>query len=92
MKYAITNQDRTLFLTMQDCVIQWTPNINLAYVFSTEQEAAEYEEHPQVDNFLSDSGVYNYINDIAGLLEIENARVKKFLLKEYGFNLSQSNL
>lgn len=84
MKYAITNEEKTLFLSMQNSKICWTPNINHAYIFKTVPEAVRYSDQRQVSNFLNfESDCLDYVNDISGLLEIENKRVKDKLQKEY---------
>ena len=66
--FAITNEDRTLFLSVAfRPSVYWTDNKELACFFDTKVGAARFEASVPVDNFLHESDVLNYINDISDL-------------------------
>lgn len=91
MRFAITNQERTLFLTNTNerpHNLKWTTNVNLSFIFETEKEANEYEEAPSVNKFLDlESDVLWYVNEISDLLDAERARVAELLKTHYGIEI-----
>lgn len=66
--FAITNEGRTLFLSARfNHGPYWTDNKEFAYFFDTKVGAAKFEASQSIDDFLCESGVLNYINDISDL-------------------------
>lgn len=62
MKYAITNEDQTLFLALVGNIYGWSDNFCRALLFDTEADAEWYEDHDAHDFLYIDSPVYNYVN------------------------------
>lgn len=87
--YAITDFDRKLFFTYLNHVPQFTDNINVAYLFSSEFEALRYEV--AINDWLDlECDIVPYINDVTDLFEAEKLRVQPIISTHYGMQLVKS--
>ena len=53
-KVCISNYTKDKFLSITTSGLRWTDNFNLASCFDNEQEALEYTERPNVQEFIGD--------------------------------------
>ncbi len=53
-KVCVSNYTKDKFLSITTSGLRWTDNFNLASCFDSEQEAIEYTEHPNVQEFIGD--------------------------------------
>jgi hypothetical protein len=51
-KICVSNYEKDKFLSITTSGLRWTDNFNLASCFDSEQEAIEYTERPNVQEFI----------------------------------------
>lgn len=62
---VITNESNTLFLTiLNNFKIQWTDNLELAYMFESEKEAITFEETTARDFLQYETKEFSYVRNI----------------------------